>query len=77
MVASAVGSVTPRVVSCEDWGPSKVIELVTLKVVLLTVVVVPITVKLPDKCTFPCLKQANCWDKWGVLYSCGNNKNSC
>jgi len=32
---------------------------------------------MPDSCTFPCNKQANCWDQWGVLYNCGKNTNNC
>jgi hypothetical protein len=27
----------------------------------------------PEDCSFPCKKESNCWDKYGVLYSCDNN----
>tara|TARA_Y100000991_G_scaffold214778_1_gene203325 strand:+ start:3443 stop:4351 length:909 start_codon:yes stop_codon:yes gene_type:complete len=27
----------------------------------------------PRECTFPCKKESNCWDKYGVLYSCDSN----
>ena len=27
----------------------------------------------PEECSFPCKKESNCWDKYGVLYSCDNN----
>ena len=27
----------------------------------------------PEDCSFPCKKESNCWDKYGVLYSCDDN----
>lgn len=27
----------------------------------------------PEECSFPCKKESNCWDKYGVLYSCDKN----
>lgn len=27
----------------------------------------------PNVCSFPCKPESNCWDKYGVLYSCNND----